>query len=70
MKSLYYIALKIIYRMLYLKIYKNVLLNKYTLHSLYAMQYLTFYSFPLLEGRRARGVVILPYFNNFFLVDA
>ena len=56
--------------MLYLKIYKNLLLNKYTLHSLYAMQYLTFYSFPLLEGSRARGVVILPYFNNFFLVDA
>ena len=34
--------------MLYLKIYKNGLLNKYALHSLYAMQYLTFYSFPLL----------------------
>ena len=34
--------------MLYLKIYKSVLLNKYTLHSPYAMQYLTFYSFPLL----------------------
>ena len=69
MKSLYYIALKIIYRMLYLKIYKNVLLNKYTLHSLYAM-HLIFYSFTLLEGGRARGVVILTYFNNFFLVDA
>ena len=56
--------------MLYLKIYKNVLLTiKYTLHSLYAM-HLMFYSFPLLEGSRARGVVILPYFNNFFLVDA
>ena len=55
--------------MLYLKICKNVLLNKYTLHSLYAM-HLIFYSFPLLEGGRARGVVILTYFNNFFLVDA
>ena len=41
--------------MLYLKIYKNLLLNKYTLHSLYAMQYLTFYSFPLLEGTELEG---------------